>query len=385
MIYFDNSATTFFKPPEVIGAAVSAMKYLSVNPGRAAHYMALKGARLIYSAREKTARFFGCGDASRVIFTSGCTAALNLAVMGSNLLGKHVVTTALEHNSVLRPLFELKRRGDISLSVVPPSQNGVVTVQAIAGAVRKNTAMVITTHISNVIGTVQPIAEIGSFCRKNDIVYLVDAAQSAGMEHIDVEKFNIDMLAAPAHKGLHAITGAGVLVMGERASVMPVTFGGTGTDSDNLMQPISFPDGYEAGTINLPAVAALARAEDLCIARFETRRNTVLSLCSYLYDKLSQMPEIKIYSPRYSPGGIIAFNIRGFDSESVAEYLSEKYSICLRSGLHCAPLAHRFLGTSSRGIVRASLSFDNTKAEIDIFADAVKHIIMQNGIKADFR
>lgn len=377
MIYFDNSATTFYKPPEVIGAAVSAMKFLSVNPGRSAHFMSTKGARLVFSVREKIASLFGCSDAQRVIFTSGCTAALNLAILGSNLHGKHIVTTSLEHNSVLRPLFELKRRGDISLSVVAPEQNGIVTSTTVSEAMRKNTAMVITTHVSNVTGAVMPIAEIGALCRKNGVIYLVDAAQSAGIEPINVEKDNIDLLAAPAHKGLHGITGAGFLIVGRRTSLFPVTFGGTGTDSDNLTQPVSFPDGYEAGTLNLPAIAALGRAIDLCKRDMIVRTKAVTALCSYLYDKLGEIPEVRLYSPEYSPSGIVAFNLKGSDSEYVSDILSEKYGICVRSGLHCAPLVHRFLGTSARGIVRASLSFDNTLREAEIFAEAIKAIAVQ--------
>lgn len=374
MIYFDNAATTFFKPPEVIQAAVNTVKYLSVNPGRSAHFMAIKGASAMFHARKTVGDFFGCDDFSRVIFTSGCTESVNLAVFGSNLYGKHVVTTALEHNAVLRPLFELKRRGIISLSVVNPNENGCVTALDVMKALRPSTALVAVVHVSNVTGAVNPVAEIGAVCRKYGVLFLVDAAQSAGHEHVDVKKCNIDMLAVPAHKGLHSLPGAGALILSERVALTPIVFGGTGVDSINLVQSPVFPEGLEAGTRNLPGIVAMARAAGLAKRDFETRKNALSALTHTLTDNLKRIGGVRLYSPENSPSGIVSFNISGMTSEETADILSEKYRICVRSGLHCAPLIHRALGTEQRGIVRASLAFCNTDGEVAAFSQAVEDI-----------
>lgn len=374
MIYFDNAATSFYKPPQVVGAAVSTIKNLSVNAGRGGHFMSLKGARLMTSAREKIAAFFGAIDASFVIFTPGCTAALNTALFGLNLAGKHVITTALEHNSVLRPLFELKRRGDISLTVINPKPDGTVDADMISECIRRSTALVVTTHVSNVTGAVLPIRQIGAMCRKNNLIYIVDAAQSAGLLAIDMARDNIDMLALPAHKGLHSLPGTGALIINDRVSLKPLFLGGTGTRSDSLLQPSSLPEGFEAGTVNLPGIAAMGRAVDLLNECFDERHGKVIALASQLYDMLYSLPGVKIYSPRLSPSGIITFNVKGMYSEDVCDALSCDFGICVRGGLHCAPLCHKALSTSDTGAVRASLSFSNTVGEIDSFYRAIKEI-----------
>lgn len=375
MIYFDNAATSFFKPPEVIEAALNTVRFLSVNPGRSAHFMALKGSALVYRARKTLASFFGCDDPSRVIFTSGCTHSVNLAVMGSNLIGKHVITTALEHNAVLRPLFELKRRGIISLTVIPPNENGNISASDVLSAVRPTTAMVAMTHVSNVTGAVNPIAETGEICRKKGVLFLVDAAQSAGHIPLNAKECAIDMLAAPSHKGLHGLPGSGALILSERASLTPIIFGGTGTHSLSLIQPPDYPEGLEAGTLNLPGIAAMARAADICNRDFAVRRKKLSSLTARLTESLKNLHGVRLYSRDYSPSGIVAFNLAGMQSDDVAEILSEKYTICVRSGLHCAPLIHKALGTEQRGIVRASLSFSNTEDEVDAFANAIGEIL----------
>lgn len=374
MIYFDNAATTFFKPPEVINAAVNTVKNLSVNPGRAAHFLAVKGSALLWRARTIIADFFGCNDPTRVIFTSGCTHALNAAIFGCNLYGKHVITTALEHNAVLRPLFELKRRGHISLTVIAPGDDGTIDPAGVLQALRPSTALVAVTHVSNVTGAVNPVEKIGEICRKNGVLFLVDAAQSAGHIPIDVRKYDIDMLAVPAHKGLHALPGCGALILSEKAEITPLIFGGTGTNSSSLVQPASYPEGMEAGTLNLPGVAAMARAAKLCKNRFTLRRQKLASLTSLLYNGLKDVKGVRIYSPESSPSGIVSFNLRQFDSGEVADILSEKYRACVRSGLHCAPLIHRAFGTEQKGMVRASLSYCNTEQEVSAFIKAIEEI-----------
>ena len=378
MIYLDNAATTGRKPYSVINAVAAALREHSANPGRSGHSDSLSAASAVYAVREKTAAFFGAEDPMRVIFTAGCTAALNAAILGSNLSGRHVITTALEHNSVLRPLFELKRRGDISLTVLTPSADGTVSAEDVKQAIRRSTAMVAVTHVSNVTGVCQPVAEIGAVCRKNNVIFLVDAAQSAGLCDINVQADKIDILAVPAHKGLHSLPGAGALILSERASLYPTVFGGTGTASDSLMQPVSVPDGFEAGTLNLPAIAAMGRALDLALRQKSQRRHALEQVSTRLYRQLAALPQIKLYSPPVSPAGIISFNVRGRDSEEVCSILSERYGICVRGGLHCAPLCHKALSTSVRGAVRISPAFNNTPKEADAVAAAVKNIVLQN-------
>lgn len=374
LIYFDNAATTFFKPQEVINAAVNTIKNLSVNPGRAAHFLSVKGSALMWHARTSLADFFGCDDPSRVIFTSGCTHALNAAIFGSNLYGKHVITTALEHNAVLRPLFELKRRGHISLTVIYPGDDGTIDPSSVLQAIRQTTAMVAMTHVSNVTGAVNPVEKTGEICYKNGIFFLVDAAQSAGHIPLDVKKCHIDMLALPAHKGLHALPGCGALILSEKAEITPFIFGGTGTNSSSLVQPASYPEGLEAGTLNLPGIAAMARAANLCKSEFSARKQKLETLTRLLFKGLSEIKGVRIYSPESSPSGIVSFNLSHLDSGEVADILSEKHRACVRSGLHCAPLLHRATGTEQKGMVRASLSFYNTEEEVAEFVKATKEI-----------
>ncbi len=374
MIYFDNSATTLYKPKEVVGAVTSVLKNVAVNPGRGGHSMALKGAKIVYSVREKLANFLGFDNPSRVIFTDGCTSALNLAILGSNHIGKHVITTIYEHNSVLRPLFELKRRGLITLSVAAPDETGKITAAAIAKCIRPQTFMVVTTHISNVTGAVLPVGEIGAMCRKNNLIYLVDAAQSVGYTKIDMMADNIDMLAIPAHKGLHGIQGIGALLVDERVSLMPIKYGGTGTDSNKLIQPIDFPEGFEAGTVNLPGIAALGRAIDVADKNMNFFQEKIMRLSVRAIEGLQKLPNLRIYTPQGTFNGIVAFNVTKYSSDDVAEILSRQYDICVRSGLHCAPLIHKMLGTEKKGIVRASLSYDNTFGEVDFFIKALGEI-----------
>lgn len=374
MIYFDNAATTFYKPPEVLNAAVNTVKNLSVNPGRAAHFLAVKGSALLWRARTFISDFFGCDDPSRIIFTSGCTHSVNAAIFGSNLYGKHVITTVLEHNAVLRPLFELKRRGHISLTVIAPGNDGTIDPSSVLQALRPSTALVTVTHVSNVTGAVNPVEKIGEICKNNGVLFLVDAAQSAGHIPIDAQKYNIDMLAIPAHKGLHALPGCGALILSEKAEIMPFIFGGTGTDSSSLVQQASYPEGLEAGTLNLPGIAAMARAVKLCKSEFILRRQKLAKLTSLLYNGLKGIKGARVYSALPSPSGIVSFNLGQFDSTEVADILSAKYKICVRSGLHCAPLIHRMSGTEQKGMVRASLSYYNTAEEVSAFIKAAEEI-----------
>ena len=374
MIYMDNAATSFFKPPEIINAAVSTVKFLSVNAGRGSHFMALKGARLIMSVREKTAAFFGAEDPMRVIFTAGCTAALNAAILGSNLSGRHVITTALEHNSVLRPLFELKRRGIAEVSFLVPDKENKISPLDVQREIKRNTRMVVLGHISNVTGAEQEIEEIGKITKNNKLIFIVDGAQSVGYADVDMQKQNIDLLAFPAHKGLHGIMGLGCLCFKDEAKPTPILYGGTGTDSHLLTQPTTSPECFESGTQNLPAILGLNAAIDWYEKTKNSNAEKRKELAKMLYDGLHTLKKVTVLSCPNFKSGIISFKIEGIDSMTAADILAEKYEIAVRSGLHCAPLIHKHLGTDKEGLVRASVSAENNRNEVITFLRAIKEI-----------
>lgn len=374
MIYFDNSATGGVKPDGVINAAQNAMRFLSANPGRSGHSLSLKAGMLVYDTRKKAARLLGAPDPERVIFPLNCTQALNTAILGSVISGGNVVTTANEHNSVLRPLFELQRAGRITVSVVSPEQNGAVSVQAIERAVTPRTYMVAVNHISNVTGAVAPIDEIGKFCRKRKLLFLVDGAQSVGYGELDMTEQNIDMLAVAPHKGLRALQGVGILALGPDVQLHPTLFGGTGTQSESVFQPDELPEALEAGTLPTPAIAALnAAITHNQKTRAESRRK-LRELSAYLLEMLPRIAGIHIYTAPETYNGMVSFTIDGIGSMDACNILSSQYDIAVRGGLHCAPLVHRHLGTLQSGIIRASLGSENTFGEADFFLRAVREI-----------
>ncbi len=369
MIYLDNSASTLFKPPEVINAATNALKFLSANPGRSGHSAALKGAALVETTRRKLCEFVGANE-HETIFTASCTAALNLAVFGTARRKGHVVASAREHNAVLRPLYELKRRGIITLSVASEP-----TADEIARLIRPETYLVAVNHVSNVNGEVARIKEIGWLCREKGLPFLVDGAQSAGYIDVDVSSNNISMLAVAPHKGLRAAQGVGALVVKKSIRLNPIVFGGTGTASHELLQPTDKPDGFEAGTLPLPAIASLCAALSVAKKNFAARSEKTRDLYSKLYEGVKAIPSAVVYSGPNSPCGILAFNLASLAPSEVADVLSSQYDICVRAGLHCAPLMHERLGTlDSGGCVRASIGCDNTDEQIDFVLRALREI-----------
>ncbi|MDR2201958.1 MAG: aminotransferase class V-fold PLP-dependent enzyme [Clostridiales bacterium] len=374
MIYLDNAATTRYKPETVINAAKNALKYLSANPGRAGHSASVKAGMLVYKTRERAAAAFGCADPSRVIFTSGCTAALNSAIFGTAKRGGNVVVTVLEHNSVLRPLFELQRRGVVSVTPVPPNFDGAVTPKMLEQYIDRNTYLLAVTHVSNVTGAVLPLADIGKFARSRGILLLADCAQSAGYREIDMERMNIDMLAVAPHKGLHAAQGVGILALGERADIKPILFGGTGTSGESPFQPSEPPEALESGTLPTPAIAALNAG-----LRWSEQNRTALAqklrtLSEFLIDGLDKTDNVTVYTPPAGADGMSAFNVNTLTSGEVCGILDGQYGICARGGMHCAPLAHKHLKTLEKGIVRLSFGWDNTFAEAEFVLQAIREI-----------
>ena len=373
MIYLDNGATTNKKPNSVISAMLDGITKYSANPGHSGHNLSLKVANKIMETRQNIADFFGCTSPEHVIFTSGCTEALNLAILGYAKPGGHVIATVFDHNSTLRPLFYLKDKGIIELTVISPKNSEKITLQDIQNEVQNNTYMIVNTHISNVDGAKTDIEEIGKYCAKENIIYLVDAAQSAGHRKIDMQKFNINLLAIAGHKGLFASQGVGALLINCNELPKPIKFGGTGTDSISVVQPTDPPEGFESGTIATPNILSLNAGINFCKDNFKKIESKIEFLTEYLLEKLRCIENIKIYTSKNNLNGVVAFNIADIDSSEISTYLNEKYNIYVRSGLHCAPLKHKFLKTENQGVVRVSLSYFNTKNEIDKLIFALKN------------
>lgn len=374
MPYFDNAATTFPKPEGVVSAVTECMQEYAANPGRSGHAMALKMDRAIYETRERLTKFVGGDDPLRLIFTYNCTDSLNLAIHGILKEGAHVVTTSMEHNSVNRPLMEHKNRGDIELTVVDADKEGRVDSRALLSAVRDDTALVCMTHMSNLTGTIQPVEEVGRALKDTKTVFLVDAAQSLGVLPVDISFMGIDLLCFPGHKGLYGPMGTGGLYVGKEILLHPIKQGGTGSFSQDFVQPELLPDALESGTPNGPGIIGLGEGlaflEQTGIGAIHQKE---MALFHRMKDGLHGVEGITLYGPLDErQGPVLSLNIEGMDSAEVAWHLDEKYEIQVRPGLHCAPLAHRTLGTIDTGAVRFSFSYFNTEEEVDLAVSALR-------------
>ncbi|MBP1926282.1 cysteine desulfurase family protein [Sedimentibacter acidaminivorans] len=366
VIYLDNAATSFPKPRTVYQNVTKAMTKFGANPGRGSHSMAIEGAKVIYETRELLAQFFNLGDPMKVIFTFNATDSLNLAIKGLLKSGDHVITTSMEHNSVLRPVMELEKIG-VSNTIVSCQTDGKINILDIENAITSNTKLVITTHVSNLTGTIFPIDQIGKICKKHKIHYLVDASQSAGVLDIDMQSSNIDFLAFPGHKGLLGPQGTGALLINSEVEMSQLKEGGTGSESSNLNQPNFYPDKFEAGTPNLPGIAGLNSGLKHIINRgTKSIYSHEKELLDLFVKQLKNINKIQIYGPNdiNDRCGVVPINIEGIDSSEVAYLLDTKYNIAVRPGLHCAPLAHKTIGTEKIGAVRFSVGPFNTKTDI---------------------
>lgn len=380
MIYLDNAATTYPKPEQVYDSIMDCMKNYCANPGRAGHKMAMRAAREIYDARENIAKLFNIDNPMNIIFTNNATDSLNLAIKGVVKEGDHIITTSMEHNSVIRPIKSLEARG-ISNTIVNCDKEGFLDVNDIKNAIKPNTKLIVTTHASNVVGTLVDIKAVGEIAKENNILYLVDASQTAGVYSIDVKDMNVDMIAAPGHKCLLGPQGTGILYIREGLSVDILKEGGTGSKSEDLFQPEIVPDRYESGTHNTPGIAGLNEGVKFILEKgIDDIRLHEEELCQYMLDKLEEVPNIKIYGTKDSKkrAAVIAINIGDMDSGEITFILDSEYDIATRSGIHCAPLAHKTLGTLEQGAVRFSLGYFNTKEEIDKAVEALKEISKNN-------
>ena len=380
MIYVDNGATTFPKPKIVTDKIMECSLGYAGNPGRSGHKLAMKMDLEIYETREKICKLINGNEVLNVIFTFNATDSLNLAIKGVLEKGDHVVTTSMEHNSVLRPLNQLRKDGIIDLSIVYADNKGYIEPQKIFDAVTPNTKMIVTTHMSNVFGTIVDIKSIGEFCRDNNILYLVDAAQSIGVLDIDVQDMNIDLLAFPGHKALFGPMGTGALYIKEGIKVKPLKQGGTGSYSHSIDQPELYPDSLESGTPNGVGIIALGKGIDFINqVSLENIRNHEISLKNHFIDLLKDNDDIILYGTLDDrQGAVVSLNVKNMDSSEVSYILSDEFDIYTRPGFHCAPLAHKSLGTDELGAIRFSFGYFNTIEEVEQCANALKNIIERN-------
>lgn len=371
MIYFDNAATGGKKPDSVISAVTASLRQCA-NPGRSGHRLSLSCARVVQNARSALSDFFDGYGYERVAFTKNCTEALNIAIFSALEKGGHAVTTCMEHNSVLRPLEHLKRTGRADYSIAPLSDDGSITAESIAALVRKDTKAVVVTAASNVTGTMPDLSAIRKAVPPQ-ILLICDGAQGCGHFPISMKVAGMDALCVAGHKGMHAVQGAGALLFSERFNPSPILFGGTGSESFNPGMPDFYPDKLESGTLNFPAISSLFEGTLYAGLKAESDREYLTAITALLIDGLRANPHLKVYSEP-NPCGIVAFAHEKVQSEEVAFILSEKFSIAVRGGLHCAPLMHKALNTAEDGLVRASLSAFNTREEVFSLIKAMRRI-----------
>ena len=378
MIYFDNAATTICKPDCVVQAVTEAMCSLG-NSGRGVHGGALHASRIIYDTRMALAQLFGAESPDRIAFTANSTEALNMAIKGILTPADHVITTALEHNSVLRPLYELEDRG-MGLTILPADPLGNICYDDFERAIRPNTRAIVTTHGSNLTGNLLDIGRIGSIAEKYGLVYIVDASQTAGVFDIDVQTLHIDVLCFTGHKGLLGPQGTGGLYVREGVKICPLLSGGSGVQTYLRAHPPQMPTALEAGTLNGHGIAGLGAAvRYLQSVGLHTIREKEQRLMTAFYEAVRQIPGITVYGDfsNRSRCAIVSLNIRDYDSGEVSDALSNVYGIATRPGAHCAPLMHKALGTVEQGAVRFSFSHYNTEEEIKIAVSALQELAME--------
>ena len=376
MIYFDNAATTLHKPPEVIEAVVHAMT-TSGNASRGTHTGSLAASRTVYETRKKIADFFHCSRADHVIFTSNSTEALNIAICGTLGKGDHIISTDLEHNSVLRPLYHLEEQG-ASLTFLSANKKGCIDYDDFKRSIKPNTKAIVCTHASNLTGNVLDIERIGRIAKAHNLLFIVDASQSAGCIEINMETMNIDILCFTGHKGLLGPQGTGGLCIHESVEIRPFKHGGSGIHSYEKGQPQAYPARLEAGTLNSHGIAGLCAA----INYINTITIPVIAkkeqeLLWHFYKGICNIPEIHIYGDfdTKERAAILSLNIEGYDSGTVSDLLSQEYDIATRPGAHCAPRMHQALGTTETGAVRFSFSSFNTMEEVETAIRALKELV----------
>jgi len=374
--YLDNAASSCPKPPGVVEAVDECLRLYCANPGRGAHRTAVGAARIIHRTRQKAATFLGVSDSANIIFTQNATDSLNIALHGFLSSGDHVVTSVVEHNAVARPLLVLAKHG-VKVTYVGTDATGRVDPGDILSAIRPETRLVVLTHASNITGAIQPIQEINSALMEKGVPLLLDAAQSAGTLQLDMKSLPVGMMACTGHKSLLGPQGVGLLYISPGLELASVRQGGTGTHSDEEQDALARPDRYECGTLNTPGIAGLgagiAYIEEKGLAQITAHKN---GLTAGLHEGLLEMDNVSVYGPGVGEarGPLVTFNVGDMPSSEVAGILDREYDIASRAGLHCAPGAHRVMGTHERGAVRLSVGLFNTSDDIESALDAVGKI-----------
>lgn len=378
-IYFDNSSTSFPKAPNVGRAMGEFIENGAFNINRGSYEGAYEAGSAVLDTREMLKDLFNCPNSKNVVFTPSVTYSLNFFIKGFLKPGDHVLVTSVEHNAVMRPLVQMEKLG-VEFDAVPCDEEGGVTADDFRAYIKENTKAIITTHASNVCGTIIPIEEIGTLCKEKGLVYAVDTAQTAGILNIDMQKANIDFLAFTGHKGLLGPQGIGGFIASDKLEglIDPVISGGTGSLSDSEEIPDFLPDRFESGTLNLPGIIGLHQAlVYLKEAGIDNMRKEKMEITKYFLDQVKEIDGVKVAGKKTVEGrlGVVSIDFEGFDNSIVSFYLSSKYKIMTRVGMHCAPRAHKTLKTFPQGTVRFSFSHFNTKEEVDICINAIKTIL----------
>ena len=378
MIYFDNAATTIRKPLCVVQAMTEAMCTLG-NSGRGTHDSALSASRIIYDTRAALAELFGAESPDRIAFTANATHALNIAIKGILRPGDHVITTSLEHNSVLRPLYELEDQG-VQLTILPADAMGNICYEDFEKEIRSNTRAIVTTHGANLTGNLLDVYRIGAVARKHDLIYIVDASQTAGVFPIDVQNMHIDILCFTGHKGLLGPQGIGGIYVRDGVEIRPLLSGGSGVQTYLRKHPPQMPTALEAGTLNGHGIAGLGAAvRYLRQTGLDTIRQKEQELMWAFYNQVRQIPGITVYGDFSTTNrcAIVSLNVRDYDSGEVSDALYAEYGIATRPGAHCAPLMHKALGSVEQGAVRFSFSHYNTMEEVKIAVSALQELAQE--------
>lgn len=373
MIYLDHAATSYHKPPEVARAVYQALLGTG-NSGRGVHTASLGASRVIHQTREKLSALFHVGDASRVVFTANATESLNIAIQGLLRPGDHCITTALEHNSVLRPLYLMQERG-IALTMVPVDQRGCIVLEDLMAAIRPETKAMVITHASNVLGNVLDLEAIGELCKTHGLLLILDASQTAGLIPIDMSELGVAALCCSGHKSLLGPQGVGILCLAEGVLPTPLRAGGTGMDSFSTTMDLPLPACLEAGTLNAHGIAGLEAACDyLGCYGIERIYEEAMSLAQRFVEGIRDLQGITLYGDLGAPlrTPVVALNLRDYDSAEVADELAERFGIATRAGAHCAPEVHRSFGTVEQGMVRLSFSHFNTVCDVDAAISAIR-------------
>ena len=378
-IYFDNSSTSFPKAPNVGRAMGEFIENGAFNINRGSYEGAYEAGSAVLDTREMLKDLFNCPNSKNVVFTPSVTYSLNFFIKGFLKPGDHVLVTSVEHNAVMRPLVQMEKLG-VEFDAVPCDEEGGVTADDFRAYIKENTKAIITTHASNVCGTIIPIEEIGALCKEKGLVYAVDTAQTAGILNIDMQKANIDFLAFTGHKGLLGPQGIGGFIASDKLEglIYPIISGGTGSLSDSEEIPDFLPDRFESGTLNLPGIIGLHQAlVYLKEAGIDNMRKEKMEITKYFLDQVKEIDGVKVAGKKTVEGrlGVVSIDFEGFDNSIVSFYLSSKYKIMTRVGMHCAPRAHKTLKTFPQGTVRFSFSHFNTKEEVDICINAIKTIL----------